>query len=327
MLELYHTQTSILHIHKAVQCEVFEPCQRSVYLKFKQLGYPTDPVGRTKRFDTQRISYALAEDDLSSNTWMNLHTPRGSSQLAGSAIPSPFSSSTSEESTSWGHGCDIRIPRSELVLLSTNTLDVSRQTDSQFMSENGYSQSTAGAATSNSALVPDFAFPSWVFNGGGFEAPQGFANHAYRYHQQGMELQGTSYFGIDIESDYLHPLTTLTSLSDFESTSPGSELARNHTVHFWPLSATPSLINLYTGSVPVQLSAASLPSSSHVINLPFQKVISGSSNTGVRSKIRSLYRPKSDTSFRGRKRYAISKLTDSTADSGYAGCHTSTLSL
>ncbi|CZS98588.1 uncharacterized protein RCO7_14500 [Rhynchosporium graminicola] len=194
------------------------------------------------------------------------------------------------------------------------------------MSENGYSQSTAGAATSNSALVPDFSFPSWVFNRGGFEAPQGFANHAYRYHQQGMELQGTSYFGIDTESDYLHPLTTLTSLHDFELTSPGSELARNHTVHSWPLSATPSLMDLDTGSVPVQFSAASLPSSSHVINLPFQKV-SGSSNTGVRSNIRSLFRPKSDTSFRGRKRYAISKLTDSTADSGYAGCHTSTLSL
>ncbi|CZR67883.1 uncharacterized protein PAC_17782 [Phialocephala subalpina] len=54
MRELYTSQLSIPDIHKAMQCENFEPCLNSVYYKFRSLGLPTDPIGRKRLCESIR---------------------------------------------------------------------------------------------------------------------------------------------------------------------------------------------------------------------------------------------------------------------------------
>ncbi|KAL2069053.1 hypothetical protein VTL71DRAFT_15391 [Oculimacula yallundae] len=323
MIELYHTQTSIPDIHKAIQCEGFEPCQRSVYLKFKQMGFPTDPVGRTKRLNAQIPSDPSASLGLQ---WLEPQSPPfDPNQLAGSALHSPFSNSTFGEGTRWGDGFDTGTPGSEHLFDSTDAFGGTHMTSGHFLPDNGFRDTTTSVPMSKPHLVPEMASPSWLSYGTGFEAHHNFTDMAYQYPNQGMDLQGASYFGINTDSEYPHPTSHLTPLPGLDSTFAGSEYPTTHATQSRPLSPAPSLMDVDTSVVPFEFSAASLSSSDSVVNLPFLK-LNGTTNT-ARNKIRSLFRPKASTSIRGRKRYAISQFTDSTEDSGYASGQISSLSL
>ncbi|KAH7336222.1 hypothetical protein BKA65DRAFT_29867 [Rhexocercosporidium sp. MPI-PUGE-AT-0058] len=326
MMELYNTQMSIPDIHKAIQCDRFEPCQRSVYLKFKQLGYPTDPVGRTKFLDAQLSSNLPAKVDLPS-TWMEpLSPPFDANQFAGSTLHSPFHSSTFGEPTMpWGHGFDIGTPGSEHMFDTRDILGAAQFTPGQVLSDNGFGGTTEGVPISKSDLDPGMVFPSWLSNGNDFE-PSSNTDHTYQYRDHSMELQGASYFGIDTDVDIASSVHEPASMHHLQALSPSSDCSKINAAQSRPMSPNPSLMDLDTGSLPFQFSAASSSSSNSVVKLPFQKLI-GASNTGARNKIRSLFRPKSSPSIRGRKRYAVSQFTNSTEDSGYASGHASSLTL
>ncbi|KAK0109879.1 hypothetical protein ONS95_002550 [Cadophora gregata] len=327
MIELYNSQTSIPDIHKAIQCDGFEPCQRSVYLKFKQMGYPTDPVGRTKFLDSRYTSDVPAEVDTSSSVWMKAQSPPfDTNHFLDSGLHSPFNNSTfSDAGASWSHGYDMSTPSSEQFFESGDILGGTQLRDEQAVADNNFGDASAGISSLRTNLSPGLVFPSWLSNGNGLDVPTNTTDHAFQYPDQSMELNGASYFGIETDSGLPSSLPEQSSMQNLPALNPSSEYSRINTAQPRPLSPNPSLMDLDTNSAPFQFSAASSDSSNSV-KLPFQKLI-GASNTGARSKIRSLFRPKSSASNRGRKRYAVSQFTNSTEDSGYASGHASSLTL
>lgn len=328
MVELYNSQTSIPDIHKAIQCDGFEPCQRSVYLKFKQMGYPTDPVGRTKLLDSQFPPNVSAELDTSSSAWMKAQSPPfDTNSFVGSGLHSPFNNSTSGDAgVSWGHEYDISTPGSEQFFGAQDLRGGTQLEDEQAVASNNFGNASAGASSLTSSLAPGLVFPSWLSNGNGFDAPTNTTDHSYQYPDQSMELNGASYFGIETDSELPLSVPEQSSIQDLHAFSPSSQCSKIDTAQFRPMSPNPSLMDLDANPVPFQFSTTSSESSNSVVKLPFQKLI-GASNTGARSKIRSLFRPKSSASNRGRKRYAVSQFTNSTEDSGYASGHASSLTL
>ncbi|KAL5317468.1 hypothetical protein ACEPPN_014563 [Leptodophora sp. 'Broadleaf-Isolate-01'] len=292
------------------------------------MGYPTDPVGRTKLLDAQFPSNLPAELDPSSNTWMKAQSPPfDTNQFTESALHSPFHNSTfGEAAMPWGHGFDIGTPGSKQIFESRDILGTTQFAPEQVLSNNGFGDTTAGVPTSKTDMEPVMVFPTWLSNGNTFEGSPNAIDHTYEYRDHSMELKGASYFGIDTESEFPNSVPEPSSLHTLHALSPISDCSKISAAQIRPLSPNPSLMDLDAGSVPFQFSATSSSTSGSVVKLPFQKLI-GASNAGARNKIRSLFRPKSSTSIRGRKRYAVSQFTTSTEDSGYASGHASSLTL
>jgi len=292
------------------------------------MGYPTDPVGRTKLLDSQCPSNVSAELGTSTNAWMNAQSPPfDTNSFIGSGLSSPFNNSTfGDAGVSWSHGYDISTPGSEQLFESRDVLDGTQSGNEQAVESNNFGSASTGTSSFKSSLAPGLVFPSWLSSGHGFEEPTNTTDNAYQYDDQSMELNGASYFGIDMDSELPQSLPKQSSIQDLPTLRPSSACSKINTAEFRPLSPNPSLMDLDTNPPPFQFSATSSESSNSVVKLPFQKLI-GASNTGARSKIRSLFRPKSSASSRGRKRYAVSYFTNSTEDSGYASGHASSLTL
>ncbi len=310
------------------------PSQRSVYLKFKSMGYPTDPVGRMKLLDGQLPSNLQTESGSPFNAWTNSQSPPlYTSQYGGSGLNSPLGDSFAASAITLESGNGIGTPSSEQFFESMDTHGVSLSGD-QETSDNicgdGSITHPVSVQALSSSLEPARVPSSWSPpNGGPFGASSMTFEHAYQFSDHSMELNGASYFGINDDCDLTcefpessrdHEPLPITSLSPrWKPEVDASE--------YRPVSSNVSMMDL-DNSASFQLPPTNPfdASTGSVVKLPFQKLIN-TSGTGTRNRIRSLFRPKASNLSRGRKRYAVSQFTNSTEDSGYASGHASSLTL
>jgi ankyrin repeat protein len=140
-----------------------------------------------------------------------------------------------------------------------------------------------------------------------------------------MELNGAAYFGIGTGKDETQ---SCFHTSSHELGNTGTEsLGLNWEQELNAFRGNSFPFNSSTMEVdqipaPFQDGAVDLfqerKVSSTSIKIPFQNLIHTSSNASTRNRLRSLFRPKSSGSSRGKKKYPASQFTAETEDSGYA---------
>ncbi|KAF4622728.1 hypothetical protein G7Y89_g14300 [Cudoniella acicularis] len=344
MVELYKTQMSIPDIFKAIQCEGFEPCQRSVYLKFKSMGFPTDPVGRQKLLDATDPSNTPSNNQNIFNASNN--TPSSTfpshSYLQSSLSPLPEDPMMMEPSNTgtWDYGYAVDAQPSDLSFGHSDAIGGLQMGNHQLGSGAFYHDSSIGSPTDahmlKSSVAPEPNTSIWTsFDGANqnFSPSTNTFDQSYDFPGSTMELNGAAYFGIDTGNfdsqgdlsaaphdqnvpdskgsshGWQQEFHALGSES-FPANFPGMELDHDsifsHDENIEPVRRKNSLIDLKN---------------------PFQTFINASNNTGTRSKFRSLFNKKSNGSFRSKKKYAASQYTHNTSDSGYASGFGSCLTL
>jgi hypothetical protein len=296
-----------------------------VYLKFKSMGYPTDPVGRTKLLDARFLSNMHAGSESSFDSWQVSELPNVhmSDHIGADIYPLPEEHMRVETMSPWEHGSGVVSPG---LGQECNSGDINatiqlrgQQSKTKSWNHDGPSQVPIRDNLSRPNVDPGITPAAWSnFNTSSFDA-------AYQAQNDAMELSGAAYFGIDTSTDETQ--------SDFHTTThelgnPGTESLgfdweqelnafRGNSFPFNPSTMEVDQIPAAFHDEALDLFQERKGSSSS-IKIPFQNLIHTSSNAGTRNRLRSLFRPKSSGSSRSKKRYPASQFTTETADSGYA---------
>jgi ankyrin repeat protein len=303
-----------------------------VYLKFKSMGYPTDPVGRTRLLEAKLPSNAPTGNE-QFNVWSNQLSPNFyiDEQLQSALCSLPEDQALGNPTNSWESGYPMSSPTSapmmEFPSLSSGGHTNGEQSN---MASPGVNQSAGGPAHAP-PLSPETDMLSSFWSPG--EGSTTNLDEAMSIFEQPdllqdftMELSGGAYFGIDTDSYDQHSILP----GDCQG-NKGSDpwTSQNSAVWMPPLSA---IKDQTEGSSLYDEAIESFQRKSEPNNIrnPLQRLGSSGSNSGTRNRLRSLFKPKSaasSISSCGKKRYAPSQFTYNTDDSGYATGHTSSLTL
>ncbi|KAE9368274.1 ankyrin [Stipitochalara longipes BDJ] len=331
MLELYNSQISIPDIHKALQCEGFEPCQRSVYLKFKSMGYPTDPVGRTRLLETKASANPQSKNE-QSNAWSNQLSPGFfTDEQLQSALCALPEDQILGDMANWDSGFKMgnptSVPALEYPSISNGGNNIGAHSN---LTSPGLNQAAGDLARTHTMspetdLVSSFWSPGESSTSNNLDDVMSIFDQPDLLQDFNMELSGGAYFGIDTESYEQNSALS----RDLNCKDSGLWPSENNTGWMPSLSViedqteTSSLYNEANESFQRK-------SGQNSIRSPLQRLGSSGSNSGARNRLRSLFKPKSaasSISSGSKKRYAPSQFTYNTDDSGYATGHTSSLTL
>jgi hypothetical protein len=294
------------------------------------MGYPTDPVGRTKILEAKLPSNTSAGNE-QFNTWTNQLSPSFSmdEQLQSMLCSLPEDQVLGDPA--WEAGYKMSSPTSAPML------------EYPSMSSGGHSNgehsnlaSPGLSAPSSTAprlqtLSPETDMLSSFWSPGESSTSNSLDDVMSIFEQPDllqdftMELNGGAYFGIDTDS--YDPNGTVPS----DSQGKGSGLWESENNAGWKPSL--AVIEDHFDSSSLYDEAAESfqrKSGPNSIRSPLQRLGSSSSNSSTRNRLRSLFKPKSaasSISSGNRKRYAASQFTYNTDDSGYATGHTSCLTL
>ena len=312
--------------------------QRSVYLKFKSMGYPTDHVGRAKLLEAKLPSNAPTPNETVFNAWSNNPSLNFNANVSlGSGLYSPPEDHIMDELNSWVSGHEVNSPGLgqafgyPTIGHSTQVGNKQFSLGNQGLGQAGNCSVIAGASpmSAGSEQPSSFRSPSETTD----SQNAGTCTSAFEEDQFldfDMELNGGAYFGIDTGSQEGQPSFQRGEQSTKDgSLSWESEL---NNLGWKPSPANPSILEDFDASslYGEAVEPFRRKSNSNSVKMPFQRLIGSSSTASTRNILRSLFKSKpsgSSISSHSRKRYATSQFTHSTHDSGYATGHTSCLTL
>jgi hypothetical protein len=301
--------------------------QRSVYLKFKSMGYPTDPVGRARVLEAKQTSNVQASNE-QLNAWSNQLSPNFSmdENLQSGLCSLPEDQALGESANTWD-GYKLSSPTSAPMLDFPSLSGAAYTNGGQSnLSSPGLNQSFHSSAypptlTSETDMLSSI----WSPGESNLDDVMSLFEQPDLLQDFDMELSGGAYFGIDTESYEQNAALP----GDSQAKISGNWGSENETSWMPPLSVierSGDTSSLYDEAIE-SFQRKSGPNS---VRSPLQRLGSSGSNSGARNKLRSLFKPKSaasSLSSGSRKKYAPSQFTYNTDDSGYATGHTSCLTL
>jgi hypothetical protein len=304
------------------------------------MGYPTDPVGRTRLLEAKLPSNTQAGDEPLYDAWSDQLSPSFymDENLRSVLCSLPEDHVLAEPTNAWKPGHRTRSPASGQPLEYSSSSHGRNTSGDQSNLAGSFLNPSASDSSGAHALnlSPDTDILSSFWSSPGESAGSYNLDEAMNAFEQPdllqdftMELNGGAYFGINTDS------------YDQQAAVPGGLQGSKNSALWEPENVAkwgPSPSNL--SGMEDQFDTTSLydeaiesfqrKSTPNSVRSPFQRLGSSSSNTGTRNKFRSLFKPKSissSISSGSRKRYATSQFTYNTDDSGYATGHTSCLTL
>jgi hypothetical protein len=304
------------------------------------MGYPTDPVGRTKLLERKLPLNTPPGDEPLFNAWSNQLSPDFymDKHLQSVLCSLPENQVPLQQTNAWepeykmnspGFGPNLDHPS-----ISEGRHTGREQSNLVSPSLNQSASGSLDAHTLQSS--PETDVPPSFWSSPGESGTSHNLDEAMNVFEQtdllqdfDMELNGGAYFGINTDSDDQQSalpvgLQSTKGLSLWES---GKDAAWGSLPTNRPRTEDQfDSASLYEEAIE-SFQRKSRPNS---VKIPFRSLSNSSSTAGTRSKIRSLFKPKSSASSLSsgsRKRYATSQFTYNTDDSGYATGHTSCLTL
>jgi hypothetical protein len=304
------------------------------------MGYPTDPVGRSKLLDARSHPSTTAGGGTISNAASAIQSPSmyTNEHLESGLCPLPEDQMLVESTELWGHDYGFGSPALGQDIDYTDINGEVRSAEGHLRSGSHGATSNCSAGMQTFKSGPHSEVPSSVWSpcsdgnsSQNFGTSASTFDQAYDFESSAMEINGAEYFGISTGSNESHvalPNTTHSLVG-----SRNSDLGWEHGSEgpgYGQFPSTPSIMELDHDLASVQddfIQPIPRRSGSIDIKNPFQSFITTSSTAGTRNRLRSLFRTKSGNSFRGGKRYATSQYTNNTQDSGYASGFASCLTL
>ncbi|KAE8444619.1 hypothetical protein EG329_014367 [Mollisiaceae sp. DMI_Dod_QoI] len=328
MIELYNGGTSIPDIHKAIQCEGFQPwtSQRSVYLKFQSMGLPTDLVGRSRLRDAKFPSNSHPDTETTFSTPAGSQSPNFSTNghMDSNLYPLPGDDMLVDSTDPWPHSYEVGSPP-----LGPDLGDVLARKNNLEPGGIGCNPS----ADFDALKSPSLWSPSnGTTNSQNWNLPASTFDQACEFPTPSMELNGAAYFNINTGS---HEFQSPSLDSNNEHNISGASFSNLGWNEVDNAEYGSSLMNFPTmdlDHVPNSSTHETAWRSQRKTGLnegkiPFPNIINTASSNGARTKLRSLFRPRSSGSSQGKKRYPTSQYTHNTEDSGYASGYASCLTL
>jgi hypothetical protein len=304
------------------------------------MGYPTDPVGRTKLLEGKLPSNTQAGDEPLFNAWSNQLSPDFymDKHLQSVLCSLPEDQVLLEPTNAWDAGYKMSSPgfgpNSGYPSISEGGHTTGEQTSLASPGLNPSAGGSASAHTLQSSPETDVLSSFWSSPGeSGTSHNLDEAMNAFDQtdllQDFDMELNGGAYFGINTDSD-----DQQSALSVGLQGTKGSGIWESENDATWgPLPTSRSRMEDQFDSTSLYeeaIESFQRKSGPNSVKIPFRSLSNSSSTAGTRNKLRSLFKPKSSASSlssSSRKRYANSQFTYNTDDSGYATGHTSSLTL
>jgi hypothetical protein len=300
--------------------------QRSVYLKFKSMGYPTDPVGRTRLLEAKQPSNTQASNE-QFNAWSNQLSPNFSIDESLQLCSLPEDQVLGDLSHILESGYKMSSPTSAPMLeypsLSSGEYTNGEQSN---LASPGLNQSVSRSVQAPTLSPETDMLPSiWSPGESNLDDVMSLFDQPDLFQDFNMELNGGAYFGIDTDSYDQNGAPP----GDLQSKGSGQWESENNTG--WKPSLSVIDGSCDTSSLYDEaIESFQRKSGPNSVRSPLQRLGSSGSNSGTRNRLRSLFKPKSaasSLSSGSRKKYAPSQFTYNTDDSGYATGHTSCLTL
>lgn len=310
--------------------------QRSVYMKFKSMGYPTDLVGRTRLLDASFLPNIEPDIESMFSVLSDSQSPDSatSDYLSSGVHPLPDDDMLVDSKYPWSRSSEVGSPALgpglEGMHISREVPERDAQSESGTLCRNGPTSISPDIdALKSASLGPPY---NGTTSSQSWSSPDSTFDQACEFPTCSMELNGAAYFSINNGSDRSqNPV--------LENTDGHSLLGIDGSNFGWNGVGAAEY-----GPSPLGLSSMELdqdPTSStqetfrrvqrkaglSEVKIPFPNLINTSSTTGARNKLRSLFKPKSRGSFYDKKRYPTSQYTRNTEDSGYASGYASCLTL
>jgi ankyrin repeat protein len=295
------------------------------------MGFPTDPVGRTRLLEAKAPSNAQPSNE-QFNAWSNQMSPNFSmdEQMQSALCALPEDQMLGDMGNNWESVFKMSSPTSAPMLDYTSISNGGNNFGEQSnLASPGLSQPSDLTHTHTRSpetdLLSSFRSPGESSTSNNLDEVMSIFEQPDMLQDFTMELNGGAYFGIDTES--YEQNSTLPA----ESQNKDSNLWTSENNAGWVPSLSviedqTECSSLYNEAIE-SFQRKSGPNS---IRSPLQRLGSSGSNTGTRNRLRSLFKPKSaasSISSGSKKRYAPSQFTYNTDDSGYATGHTSCLTL
>jgi hypothetical protein len=297
--------------------------QRSVYLKFKSMGCPTDPVGRTRLLEAKQVSNAQPSNE-QFNAWSNQLSPNFPMDESLQLCSLPEDQALGDLTNAWD-GYKMSSPTSAPMYPSISSAGYTNGEQSNLASP-GLNQSVNGSTHAPTSSPETDMLPSfWPPVDSNLDDVMSLFEQSDLLQDFNMELGGGAYFGIDTDSYNQNGALT----GDVQGKSSDHWESENNTTWKAPLSVIEGSCD--TSSLYDEvIESFQRKSGPNSVRSPLQRLGSSGSNSGARNRLRSLFKPKSaasSLSSGSRKKYAPSQFTYNTDDSGYATGHTSSLTL
>lgn len=277
------------------------------------MGYPTDPVGRSRHLDAQSPSNTISGSEgiftPTSQVQSSFYTHE---QMQNGLCALPEDDMVMDPSEIWDRG--IKDPADLQTYMSFK-----EHVDADHV---GTSHHTTASHTGQTSTELEVA--PWLSSDHNFNSTTSFES-TFDFDSAAMELGGADYFGIDTganiampgnDSTFLHPKNTDIA---WNTESPfGSGYLNNFHSSGMDLDHDLSFREEVPQTQPRR--SGSFRNGSIDIKMPFQNFMASSNTVGTRNKILSFIRTKSGSSLRSgssAKKYATSQFTNSTHDSGY----------
>jgi len=295
------------------------------------MGYPTDPVGRTRLLEAKAPTNPQASNE-QFNAWSNQLSPSlyTDEQLQSALCTLPEDQILGNMTDTWKFGFGMSSPTSVPAPEYPSISNGGNNGGHLNLTSPGPNQ-PIGDLTRTHTISPEtdilspFRSPGESSTSNNLDDVMSIFDQSDLLQDFTMELNGGAYFGIDTES-----YDQNCSLSgDLQSKDSGPWVSENNAGWMPSLSViedqteTSSLYN-------EAIESFQHKSGPNSVRSPLQRLGSSGSNTGARNRLRSLFKPKSaasSISSGSKKRYAPSQFTYNTDDSGYATGHTSCLTL
>lgn len=318
-------------MHTIYQCKqgLTTHSQRSVYAKFKQMGYPTDPVGRNKIIEARSTP---------------ISTPSTSNIDATTPTRTTYLQSTNPYVATQTQTHLYTLPEDE-GFEDTNgcfTTNVEAEEHSGHVAGDALDYNALmefGATKPNVVQGAPSDFGNWITSNGGqannisttsFESTFDFESAA-------LDIEGAEYFGIDMGVHVTPPQPFDETIDDGRFTS--WNVASPFAPQVDQCDSSMMDVDLEMPAYQEQLThlgsqaTTSTRTGSTDIKTPFQGFLNQSNSAtsaSTRSRLRSLFRRNSGASAKSNsslKKYATSQFTSNTKDSGYSSGFGSCLSL
>lgn len=291
------------------------------------MGYPTDPVGRMRLHDNNFPPNTQPDIQTIFGALDRLPSPNSSTdeQIRSGLYSLPSDDTLIDPTYSYLHSSEVGSQALEPVLEEINLSSEVQATDGQ--SELGSLCRNGRINTSTQVDALNVASP-WSPSHAS-SSSQTWASPASTFDQfcefptASMELNGAAYFSMNTGSDNSQFPASGNINEDSLSNFDGSNCNWNgvDAAEYDPSRLSFTSMDLDHDPIPA----------THEIVDRFQPkspdLISISSTAGARTKLRSLFRPRSSGSSHRKKKYTTSQYTRNTEDSGYASGYASCLTL
>lgn len=290
------------------------------------MGYPTDPVGRSRHLDARSPSNTVSGSEGIFTPTSQVQSPNlyTNEQIHNGLCALPEDDMMMDASEIWARG--VRSPADPEAYMSFKP-----HVNEGHVNDIHHTTSSHGVQTN-----PELEVAPWPSTDNNFGISTTSFESTFDFDNAAMELGGGEYFGIDTGSHvamsgnndgFLHPKNTEIA---WNTESPFGSGYQNgfHSSGMDLDQDMPSFREDLTQPQPRR--SGSFRNGSIDIKLPFQNFMASSNTAGTRNKIRSLFRTKSGSSIRSgssAKKYATSQYTNNTHDSGYGSGFGSCLTL